>query len=147
VNVRHARLYEFAVRAMRKKLKLVSDGIDSGSKKCKRGYGGACSGVWRSLESGGRFCVGAFGRNPVSIAVKMFSHLICYFKKLFYCFAKVMLEQIVLLFSTKKRFIPVNFDGSYYANYVVRGCRTQWTHLVGYLDKLYYFIGYLDKLY
>jgi hypothetical protein len=27
-----------------------------------------------SLESGGRFCVGAFGRNLVSIVVKLFSH-------------------------------------------------------------------------
>jgi hypothetical protein len=55
-----------------KKLKLSSHGGDSGSKKFKRGYGG----VWRSLESGGRFCVGAFGRNLASVAVKMFSHLI-----------------------------------------------------------------------
>jgi hypothetical protein len=38
-----------------------------------------------SLESGGRFCVGAFGRNLASVAVKMFSHLI-YFKKEFYKF-------------------------------------------------------------
>jgi hypothetical protein len=29
-----------------------------------------------SLESGGRFCVGAFGRNLASVAVKMFPHLI-----------------------------------------------------------------------
>jgi hypothetical protein len=29
-----------------------------------------------SLESGGRFCVGVFGRNLASEAVKMFSHLI-----------------------------------------------------------------------
>jgi hypothetical protein len=57
---------------MWKKLKLVSGGGDSGSKKCRQGY----SGVWRNLESGGRFCVGAFGRNLVSVAVKMFSHLI-----------------------------------------------------------------------
>jgi hypothetical protein len=38
-----------------------------------------------SLESGGRFCVGAFGRNLTSVAVKMFSHLI-YFIKKFYKF-------------------------------------------------------------
>jgi hypothetical protein len=49
-----------------KKLKLSSDGGDSGRKKCKRSYGGACGGVWRSLESGDRFCVGAFGRNQAS---------------------------------------------------------------------------------
>jgi hypothetical protein len=29
------------------------------------GFGG-------SLESGGRFCIGAFGRNLVSVAMKMF---------------------------------------------------------------------------
>jgi hypothetical protein len=42
------------------------------------GFGG-------SLQSGGRFCVGAFGRNLASVAVKMFSHLI-YFTKQFYKF-------------------------------------------------------------
>jgi hypothetical protein len=36
-----------------------------------------------SLESGGRFCVGAFGRNLASVAVKMFSHSM-YFMKTFY---------------------------------------------------------------
>jgi hypothetical protein len=36
-----------------------------------------------SLESGGRFCVGAFGRNLASVVLKMFSHLI-YFIKNFY---------------------------------------------------------------
>jgi hypothetical protein len=86
-NIRHAWLDECAVRAMRKKLKLSSDGGDSGSKKYMRSYGM----VWRSLclagvcESGGRFCVGAFGRNLASIAVKMFSHSI-YFVKKFYKF-------------------------------------------------------------
>jgi hypothetical protein len=34
---------------MRKKLKLSSDGGDSGSKKCKRSYGGAYAGVWQSV--------------------------------------------------------------------------------------------------
>jgi hypothetical protein len=54
---------------MRKILKLGSDGGDSARKKCKRG----CGGVWRSLESGGRFYVGAFGRNLASVAVKIFT--------------------------------------------------------------------------
>jgi hypothetical protein len=49
------------------KLKLKSDGGDSGSKKCKRGYGGAYGGVFRSLfggslESGCRFGVGTLSR-------------------------------------------------------------------------------------
>jgi hypothetical protein len=34
-----------------------------------------------NLESGGRFCVGAFGRNLASVAVMMFSHLIYFIKK------------------------------------------------------------------
>jgi hypothetical protein len=67
---------------MRNKLKLGSDGGDSGSKKCKRVYGE----VWRSafggnLETGGRFCVGAFGRNLVSVIGKIISDLIYFVKK------------------------------------------------------------------
>jgi hypothetical protein len=61
---------------MRKKVKVNSDGGCSGGKTLKRGYGGAYGGVWWSVESGGRFRVGAFGRNLASVAVKMFSHLI-----------------------------------------------------------------------
>jgi hypothetical protein len=38
---------------MRKKLKLSPDGGDSGSKKCKRRYGGAYGGVWRKLRLAG----------------------------------------------------------------------------------------------
>jgi hypothetical protein len=36
-----------------------------------------------SLESGGRFCVGAFGRNLASVALKMFSHEIYIFKEFY----------------------------------------------------------------
>jgi hypothetical protein len=36
-----------------------------------------------SVESGGRFCVGAFGRNLASVAVKMFSHLNFFIKKFY----------------------------------------------------------------
>jgi hypothetical protein len=76
---------------MWKKLKLNSDSGDSGSKKCKRGYGGAYGGgltvsvFGGSVESssGGRFCVGAFGRNLASAAVKMFSHLFSFIKKFY----------------------------------------------------------------
>jgi hypothetical protein len=89
--VRHARLYERAVRAMRKKLKLSSDVGDPGNKTCKRGYGGACGGVWRnirctrawSLELGDRFCVSVFGRNLASVAVKMFSRLVHFLRKFY----------------------------------------------------------------
>jgi hypothetical protein len=67
---------------MPKQLKLSSDGEDSGSKKCKRGYGGAYGGAWRSLSLAGVWSQGigfllcAFGRNLASVTVKMFSHLI-----------------------------------------------------------------------
>jgi hypothetical protein len=74
-----------------KKIKLSSDGGDSDSKKCKRGYGGAYGWVWRSLRLAG-VCSQAvglalvlFGRNLASVAVKMFPHLI-YFVKKFYKF-------------------------------------------------------------
>jgi hypothetical protein len=52
-NVRHVSLYECALREMRNKLKLSSDGGDFGRKKCKRGYGGAYGGVWQSLRLAG----------------------------------------------------------------------------------------------
>jgi hypothetical protein len=56
------------------------------------GSDGVC--FW--LESGGRFCVGAFGRNLASVAMKMFAHLI-YFKRnvidvLSMRFAKITLQ-------------------------------------------------------
>jgi hypothetical protein len=44
-NVRHAWLDEGAVRVMRKKMKVSSDGSDSGRNTCKRGYDGAYGGV------------------------------------------------------------------------------------------------------
>jgi hypothetical protein len=77
---------------MRKTLKLSSGAGESGSKKGKRGYGGAYGGVWRSLRFAGarrrrgRFCVGAFGRNPASVTVKMFSYLIYFVKRYIYKF-------------------------------------------------------------
>jgi hypothetical protein len=43
------------------------------------GSGGVC--VWRESGVRGRFCVGEFGRNLASVAVKMFSHLIYFTKK------------------------------------------------------------------
>jgi hypothetical protein len=111
-----------------KKYKLNSDCGDSGSKKYKRGYYGAYSGVWRSLclagawivESGGRFCVGVFGRNLASVAVKMFSHLIYFFQTFYkFCTFNVICKDnaamncITVQHTQKKSSIPVNFDGSY----------------------------------
>jgi hypothetical protein len=60
--------------------RLISDCDDSGRKKYKRVYGVAYDEVWQSLrstgfwslESGGRFSVGAFVGNVVSVAVKVF---------------------------------------------------------------------------
>jgi hypothetical protein len=60
-----------------RKSEIISDSGDSGSKKSKLGYHGANGGVWRYLrlteswylESGGRFCVDAFGWNLPSVAV------------------------------------------------------------------------------
>jgi hypothetical protein len=49
----HALLCDCAIRAIQKQLKLSSDSGDSGSKKCRLGYGDACGGVWRSLRLGG----------------------------------------------------------------------------------------------
>jgi hypothetical protein len=78
-------------------------------------WGLAESAFGESLESGGRFCVGAFDRNLASVALKMFSHLIYFIKKLYkFCistrFEKIILQEIVLLFNTQKVH-PVNFDG------------------------------------
>jgi hypothetical protein len=43
-----------------------------------------------SLESGGRFCVGAFGRDLASVTVKMSACLICFLRN----FANVVLSMI-----------------------------------------------------
>jgi hypothetical protein len=54
------------------KLKLCSNGGDTGSKKCKRGYGEAYGrGLAKSV----------FGGKMASVAVKMFSHLIWFVNK------------------------------------------------------------------
>jgi hypothetical protein len=71
-----------------------------------------------SLESGGRFCVGAFGRNQVSVAVEMFSHLTSFTTNfinfvLSLRFANAAINCITVQHT---KFIPVNFDGSYYAS-------------------------------
>jgi hypothetical protein len=62
------------------------------------------------------FCVGAFGRNLASVAVKMFSHLI-YFIKIFYkrCSSSAICKDDAAAINcitvlTQQRFIPVNFD-------------------------------------
>jgi hypothetical protein len=116
---------------MRKKLKFSSDGGDSGNNKCKRNYDGAYGGVWRSvrlagfwgLESDGRFCVGAFGRNLASVAVKMFSRSIHFIKKFYECrtFNAICKDNAAINCintSTQKRLIFVNFDESYANHYI-----------------------------
>jgi hypothetical protein len=52
---------------------------------CRLWWGLSESVFGGSLESGGWYCVGAFGRNLASVAAKMFLHLI-YFIKTFYTF-------------------------------------------------------------
>lgn len=53
------------------KLKLIFDGGYSGIQKYKRGH----DEVWQSpLETGGWFCVSAFGRNLAPVAVNIFSY-------------------------------------------------------------------------
>jgi hypothetical protein len=47
-----------------------------------------------SLESGGRFCVGAFGKNLASVAVKMFLHLIYLSRKFFNCVLSMRLAAL-----------------------------------------------------
>lgn len=72
------------------------------------------------LESGGRFCAGAFGTNRASVALKTFSHL-TYFIKTFINalsvrFAGIVLQKTVSLFNTRthiqKMLFPVNFGAS-----------------------------------
>jgi hypothetical protein len=55
-----------------------------------------------SLESGGRFCFGAFGRNVASVAVKMFSLLIYFIKKFykFYTFNTVSKDNAAINYIT-----------------------------------------------
>jgi hypothetical protein len=47
------------------------------------GSGGVC--VWQEsgVKSGIQFCVGAFGRNPASVTVNMFSRLTSFIKKFY----------------------------------------------------------------
>jgi hypothetical protein len=83
------------------------------------GSGGVC--VWR--ESGGRFWVSAFGRNLALIAVEMFSHLIQFIKKFYkFCIFNAICKDNAAIncitVQRKKKLIPVNFDGSYYASYI-----------------------------
>jgi hypothetical protein len=49
-----------------------------------------------NLESGGRFCVGAFDRNLASVAVKMFSHLIYVIKNVINVVLSVQFVKIML---------------------------------------------------
>jgi hypothetical protein len=49
------------------------------------------------LESGGRFCVGAFGWNLVSFAVKMFSHLNYSIQAFYRCTFNAICKDIVAI--------------------------------------------------
>jgi hypothetical protein len=56
-------------------MKLDCDGCDSGSNECREDCVGAYGRIWRSLQSGGRFCVNVFSRNFASGTLNMFSYL------------------------------------------------------------------------
>jgi hypothetical protein len=67
------------MRICRKKFKLSYDGGNSGMQTrlwWRLWWNLAESAFGGSLESGGQFCVGEFGRNLGLITLKMFSHLI-----------------------------------------------------------------------
>jgi hypothetical protein len=71
----------------------------------------------RSLESGGRFCVGAFCRNLVSVTLEMFSHFTYFIKKVYKCtFGPICKNNTAMncttVQHTQRSFIPVNSDGS-----------------------------------
>jgi len=74
-----------------------------------------------SLESGGRFCVYAFGRNFVSVALKVSSYLIHYVKKFYklctfnaICKDDAAINCITVHHETFS--FPSNFNGSYCAS-------------------------------
>jgi hypothetical protein len=73
----------------KKNLKFSSDSDNSGSKKCKQGYGEDWWGLHLAgvfgLESDVQFSVGVFCMNLASVTKNIFSHLI-YFIKIFYKF-------------------------------------------------------------
>jgi hypothetical protein len=56
-----------------------------------------------SMESGGRFCVGKFGRNLASAAVKMFSNSIYFIKTCYksYTLNSVYKDNAAILFNTE----------------------------------------------
>jgi hypothetical protein len=74
-----------------------------------RSVGACVCGGGGVTESGGRFCVGAFGRDLVSVVLRMYSHLM-YFMKKFYksctfnsiCKDNTAINCISLLLNTKK---------------------------------------------
>jgi hypothetical protein len=76
--------------------------------------------VQLSLESGGRFCIGAFGRNQASVvyAFNLLSKEV-YKLSTSMLFAKIMLQYAALPI-TQRRLLPVNFNGSYYASIAIR---------------------------
>jgi hypothetical protein len=74
-DVRHGPLDECAVRAMRNDLNCLTVATLLAINAYE-----AMVGSGASMESGGLFCVAAFGRNLASVAVKI-SHLIYFIKK------------------------------------------------------------------
>jgi hypothetical protein len=77
------------------------------------------------VESGDQFCVDAFGKNQDSFTVKMFSYLIHLIKKCYkLCAFSVICRNNTAIncvaVQQKKRFIPINFDGSFYSSHPIK---------------------------
>jgi hypothetical protein len=116
------------------KVEFSSDCGDSGRKKCKRGCGGAYGGVWRSLAESA-FGGGLESRVRRSVLWRcvwkefsfnrredVFTYNLIQKKFYKFCtFHAVFRDNPAVNWncSTHKRFIPVNFDGSYCASYFI----------------------------
>jgi hypothetical protein len=72
--------------------------------------------IWQESGSGGRFCVGAFGINLVSVTMKMFSYLIYFIKKFYkFCTFNVICKDNVainyIIVQHKKNSFPSTLMG------------------------------------
>jgi hypothetical protein len=86
---------------MWKKVPSVATLVARNSNKAMVVSGGVC--VWR--ESGGRFFVGAFGRNLTSVAVNMFSDLLHFINTFYKCTSNAIFKdsaEMNCISSTKK---------------------------------------------
>jgi hypothetical protein len=113
-HVRRAWLDQCAVRAMRENLKVSSD-----SKKCSRSYGGAYGGVWRSLRvMRSVLCCCVWQESGCCCSEEVFTFYLLCKEILKVCIFNVICKDNAAtncktVQHTQKKFISVNFDGSY----------------------------------